>query len=68
MNTYHASSRWYRDLSNNKISGACSRLAARLGFPVWFTRLVMIILLINMPLLIGVGYLVAHCSLPVKGY
>lgn len=68
MNTYHTSTRWYRDLSNKKISGVCSGLAARLGFPVWSTRLVMIILLIQMPLLIGMGYLVAHCTLPVKGY
>jgi phage shock protein C len=46
----------------------CSGLAARLGFPVWSTRLLMIILFLHMPFIVGVGYLVAHCSLPVKGY
>ncbi|NMR26223.1 PspC domain-containing protein [Pseudoalteromonas sp. NEC-BIFX-2020_015] len=68
MNTYNSQKRWYKDPLNKKISGVCSGLAQRLDLPVWVTRLVTILMLIQFPLVIGAGYLIAHCCLESKVY
>lgn len=68
MAIYDHNPRWCKNESNKRISGVCSGLAQRFGFPVWSTRLVTVLLFISMPLLVSIAYLVAHCSLPSRVY
>ncbi|WP_404342412.1 PspC domain-containing protein [Pseudoalteromonas mariniglutinosa] len=66
MNTHYESSRCYKDVTNKKISGVCSGLAARFNLPVWATRVVMLLLFLQMPFIVAIAYLLAHCCLPSK--
>lgn len=66
MNSFNTHRRWYKNTLNKKISGVCSGLAYRLDFPVWSTRLVTVLLFLNFPFAVALGYLIAHCCLEEK--
>ncbi|WP_372762505.1 PspC domain-containing protein [Pseudoalteromonas sp.] len=66
MNNFNGQRGWYKDSHNKKISGVCSGLAQRLDFPIWSTRLVVLLLLVSFPLMVAIGYFIAHCCLTEK--
>jgi phage shock protein C len=68
MNSFKTQRGWYKDPMNKKISGVCSGLAHRFGFPVWSTRLVTVLLFLNFPFAVVLGYFIAHCCLATKDY
>lgn len=63
MNTYQHNQKWSKNPADKKIFGVCSGLARRFELPVWATRIVSVILLIQLPVLIGAGYLIAYFCL-----
>ncbi|MFY8273640.1 PspC domain-containing protein [Pseudoalteromonas sp. SSDWG2] len=54
------SSRFYRDSLDKKLSGLCAGFAKRHALPIWLTRLAVIILFINAPILVSAAYLLGH--------
>lgn len=54
------STRFQRDALGKKLSGVCSGFAKRYELPVWLTRLALVILFLNAPLVVGAGYLLCH--------
>ncbi|WP_462157191.1 PspC domain-containing protein [Pseudoalteromonas sp. GB56] len=57
---HSTSTRFYRDALGKKLSGICSGFAKRHNLPVWLTRLAVIILFLNAPILVAAGYLICH--------
>ena len=52
--------RFYRDALDKKLSGVCAGFAKRHNLPVWLTRVAMVILFLNAPVLVAAIYLLCH--------